>query len=151
MLSALQHSSTSAAPVCQARTKNVQHLAPASRFNPACSPCGCSQPQLLQHSSSIASSSSSSSARLVSRSSARLIVRAAGDSSDSWTWNSPDWRALQRKGRAAGESFFPYCLPMHPVSLHSSPVGPCICAIQTILHFPAAREVDSELDSQLGT
>jgi hypothetical protein len=40
---------------------------------------------------------------------------------------------------------------MHPVSLHSLLVGPCICAIQTILHFPAAREVDSELDTQLGT
>lgn len=78
-------------------------------------------------SSSINITSSSSKRSLsftcpVSRGS-RLVAHSssAGSSGEEgWTWKSPDWRALQRKGRAAGVA----AVPSHT---QSAPVLPTTC------------------------
>lgn len=55
--------------------------------------------QQQQHSSVGSSSSTRTpSSRLVA---ARAAAGGGGDAGGTWTWKSPDWRELQRKGRAA--------------------------------------------------
>lgn len=113
MLGVLRQSSTSlgcstsaAPPACPlGLSRGLQQTAAAPRAHPPCSPCDCSAVPQHRH---LHSSGAGSSIRLVSsRRAGRVVMRASessgGGDSSSWTWNSPDWRALQRKGRAAGE------------------------------------------------